>query len=344
MTATSRVPAMQKTAVIALKLGVTAGAVVWLLTKVELANVIATVRMVPPGAIVLAALLIVAQALLAAVRWHLIMRYLGIPIRLARTLQIFWIGQFATALLPGGVAGDGVRMWVLSGSGARPSKCINSVLFDRAAALTGLILLVAAVLPFVDDRVAVGPVRYGISALLIAAIASGLAIGLLLRVPACWQHFRVARGAVILSSDLRIVIRSAPRVIDLLALSAGAIACNTLTMFLLVRSLGVAVPFGDCMVLAPLVILATTLPVAIGGWGLREGSTVGLFALIGVTPAVSLAASITIGLLSTLISVPGALIWLQQGHTSHAEPEDGAARADPSPRGTKYYAGEADVL
>jgi hypothetical protein len=50
---------------------------------------------------------------------------------------------------------------------------------------------------------------------------------------------------------------------------------------------------------------------SIGGWGLREASMVGLFALVGVPTAVSLSVSILSGLLATLVTLPGALVRLR---------------------------------
>ncbi|HEX4411541.1 MAG TPA: lysylphosphatidylglycerol synthase transmembrane domain-containing protein [Xanthobacteraceae bacterium] len=302
---------MKKRVLILLKLAVTVGALGWLLYKFEAANVFANLRTVAAPALLLAGALVLAQSVLAAIRWHLLMRYLGIAIDLARTLQIFWIGQFATVLLPGGVAGDGVRMWVLTRDGTRASASINSVILDRVAALTGLFLLVAASLPFADDRVAAASVRYALAAFLVAAVAVGLCIGLFLRPPERWLDYRVVRAVFALAEDLRAVCRSPRQALSLVALSIIGIGSNILTMFVLVRSLGVALRFSDCMVLAPLVVLITTLPVSLGGWGVREGSTVGLFGLVGVPPAVSLSASILIGLLTTLISVPGVVVWLR---------------------------------
>lgn len=312
---------MKKQALILVKLAVTVGALGWLLYKFEVGNVFANLRSVSMPALVLAAVLVLAQSVLAAVRWHLLMRYLGLSIALIRTLQIFWIGQFATALLPGGVAGDGVRMWVLTRDGTKASTSINSVILDRAVALTGLFLLVAASLPFADDRVAPAPVRYGVAAFLVIGIAVALGIGILLRLLARWQGHRAARAVAALSDDLRTVCRVPTHAVGLVVLSLIGIGCNILTLFVLLRSLGVALGLADCMVLAPLVILATTLPISLGGWGIREGSTVGLFSLIGVAPAISLTSSIVIGLLSTAVSIPGILVWLQWTRATRANRE-----------------------
>jgi glycosyltransferase 2 family protein len=302
---------MKKSAILLLKLAVTVGVLGWLIAKVEPRTILATVQVIPPATLAIAVLLVVVQPLVAAYRWYLILRYLNSPLPLTQTLLVSWMAVFASALLPGGVAGDGVRMWVLSRDGVPPSKSINSVLLDRAAALTGLLLLVAATVPFVDDRVAAAPVRYGAAALLVAGVAVPFAIGLWMRLPARWGRFRAVRAFYNLSGDLRAVCWPVRRAITLTGMSGFVIACNSLNTFLLLRSLGAQAGLLDSMVLAPLIILVTTLPISFGGWGLREGSMVGLFGLIGVAPAVSLTVSILLGLLSTAVTLPGALVFLQ---------------------------------
>jgi glycosyltransferase 2 family protein len=151
-----------------------------------------------------------------------------------------------------------------------------------------------------------------------AGVVVGLAIGLYIRLPARWDRFVVARAVTSVSNDLWAVCVPPRRAAGLTCLSVFAIWCNALNIFLLVRSLGVPVGLLDTMVLAPLVILVLVLPISIGGWGLREGAMVGLLGIIGIAPAISLSVSILTGLLSTAVSLPGALVWLQWWYRADA--------------------------
>jgi glycosyltransferase 2 family protein len=302
---------LKKVALIVVKVVVTVGIFWILLSHVDVKSVAATMRAIPFAASAAAALLVLAQPLIAALRWHFIMRFLGASVRLPQTLRVFWIGQFATTLLPGAMAGDGARMWVMARSGMRASKSIDSVLLDRIAALAGLTLLVAAILPFVGDVIAPASLRYAGAVVLAAGTMVGFIAGVCLRLPASSQNFRAGRAFAYLLDDLRAICSPPWRLAGLVGLSAFAVALNGLTVFVLVRSLGVQIRLSDCLALMPVVILVTTLPISLGGWGLREGSMVGLLSIVGVPPAVSFSVSIVLGLLATVISAPGALIWLQ---------------------------------
>jgi glycosyltransferase 2 family protein len=297
--------------IFAVKLIITGAVLAVLFSKVKPASVIETMRLVPLPALLLALGLACLQPLIAATRWHLILRRLCGSFSMLRTFHIYWNGIFAAALLPGGVSGDGLRMWILSRAGLRPSKAVNSVLLDRAMALTGLFLLVAITLPFLDDAIADAPVRYASSLLLIVSVMLGYLIGLSTRFPLPWHRFRAIRAVMHLSSDLRAVSVPIWRAAGLISLSALVLFCYSLKIFLLIRSLQVPVSFFDALILSPLVILSVMLPISIGGWGLREASMMGLFAVVGVPATVSLSVSVLSGLLTMLVTLPGALIRLR---------------------------------
>ena len=303
--------ALQARGLLVLKLVVTTGILTWLFRSVRLDGFMVAIRHISPVGIVLAGGLVCGQALIAALRWHSILRYLGAGLSVIRTIELFWTGLFFAAISPGGLAGDGARMWMLASTGSSAPKSINSVVLDRLAALAGLVLLVAASLPFVDDRVASQSVRYGTAAFLSLGLLASFAFVTGFQVPTAWQRSGAGRAAGSLLSDLKMLCWPLRRPLTLALLSVLTVASFAFAVFVLLRSVGSVIGPLDCMVLVPLIVLATTLPVSFGGWGLREGSMVGLFALVGISPADAFSVSIVAGLLSTAASLPGALVWLR---------------------------------
>jgi hypothetical protein len=101
-----------------------------------------------------------------------------------------------------------------------------------------------------------------------------------------------------------------------------------LSAYILARSLAIDVSAVQCITLIPPVILMTTLPISIGGWGVREAGMVGMLGLVGVSQAAALMLSIQTGLLSIIVSLPASLIWLAyRKRTPHPLPADGSATA-----------------
>ena len=90
--------------------------------------------------------------------------------------------------------------------------------------------------------------------------------------------------------------------------------------FALARALGVAVDFLDCLVLVPPVILVSTLPISLAGWGVREGAMVAAFGLIGIAAYQALGVSVAFGLVAIVVGVPGGVVWLLGGGLARMEP------------------------
>ena len=324
---------MKKYVILLSKVAFTVGALVWLLHRIGVATLFESVSKVPEQTIILAAILAALQALLASTRWRLILRYLGVAIAFVRSVQIYWIGMFATALLPGGVAGDGLRIWMLVRSGTELAPSVNSVLLDRLAALAGLMLLVAVGLPFADDRIAPMQTRLTVAVVLLIGLAAAFAIGLWVRIPQYWLRFRAMRAAMTFLVDFRTLCKSSLHAFDLIALSMLSFILVLLAVFALFRSLGASVGVIETITLGSLVVLAVTLPISLGGWGLREGAMVGLFGIIGVPPATSLAVSIVLGLLATAVSLPGLLLWIRwrPDTPNIGDRENAPANGEPKP-------------
>jgi uncharacterized membrane protein YbhN (UPF0104 family) len=106
-----------------------------------------------------------------------------------------------------------------------------------------------------------------------------------------------------------------------LALTSFATNLNfAVAAFLLGRALGLPTTFSDFLAFMPAVILATTLPVSFGGWGVREGLLVVLLGRVGVPAADALALSLLFGAGNALCGLPGLAAWLLAERLSPAPP------------------------
>ena len=94
--------------------------------------------------------------------------------------------------------------------------------------------------------------------------------------------------------------------------------------FLLGQALGVKATGWDFLAIMPAVTLATTLPISLGGWGVREGAFVLLLGRVGVPAAEALSLSLLFGLFSMVSGFPGLLAWA----TGWQGREDAARSAD----------------
>ena len=69
-----------------------------------------------------------------------------------------------------------------------------------------------------------------------------------------------------------------------------------------------------CLVLIPPVVLVSTIPISIAGWGVREAAMITLLALVGVAEADAFVLSVLFGLLTFGLSLPGGIVWIIGGY------------------------------
>ena len=97
----------------------------------------------------------------------------------------------------------------------------------------------------------------------------------------------------------------------LIVTSSFLIHSITILIFLaIVHPFSVGIPHVLYIILIPMMILVTTLPISVAGWGVREGFFVYTFGQFGVDNATSISISIIYGLLVLIFSIPGSATWL----------------------------------
>ena len=76
---------------------------------------------------------------------------------------------------------------------------------------------------------------------------------------------------------------------------------------------GAKLNFVEFSLLWPFVLIFSMIPISIAGWGVREGTMVVAFGILGNSPDIALATSIAFGIVMILVSLPGGVIWAASG-------------------------------
>lgn len=259
---------------------------------------------------VLAVVVLLLQIGAAACRWHSIMQCIGAAPPLVRLWRHCMVAQCFGQALPSAVGSDVIRVWLVRRDGIALRAGLVSVLLDRVLGLFALVVVVVAMLS--PSAVTQDP-RARFVLVAIAAIAFGGFVAALLvaRLPAGWfAHKRVLRLAHDLAVALRAVFTDARAAF---AVGGSALLVHLLSIaaiWLLARSLDVEIGVLALAMTVPVALLAASIPVSIGGWGVREGVLVKLLATQGVAADSALALSVLFGLALALASLPGGLLWL----------------------------------
>lgn len=103
--------------------------------------------------IVPASLALLLNIFMGSIRWQWLLNAQGIHLPFLRTLELTLIGNFFNVALPGAVSGDFVKAFYIGKEleGQR-AKSFGSIIFDRVAGLSALVLVSASTL-FLEARV-----------------------------------------------------------------------------------------------------------------------------------------------------------------------------------------------
>jgi uncharacterized membrane protein YbhN (UPF0104 family) len=279
---------------------------------------------------VLAALVLTALATVtSAWRWRVVAARLGVPLAPGRAICAYYRSQFLNATLPGGILGDAHRA-VRHGreAGDLPAG-LRATMWERVAGQVAQVALTVLALLLLPS-----PLR----PLCPVAIAAGLVVGSSL----WWLRHRGAdreagRGATtrrgFLAADVRALLdrRTAPRI----ALASTASTAAHLALFMVaVRAVGVDAPVTVLVPTGLLVLVVSSVPLSIAGWGPREGVTAWAFGFAGLGAGNGLTVSVVYGVLVAVATLPGVAVLLSDAlfRRRTGGPRDGSGeRMDQQP-------------
>lgn len=260
----------------------------------------------------LAAVFTALQTIVWGMRWRLILSTLARGAYMApltEMLKISYIGAFFNCCLPGTVGGDVIRVWLAKSEQVSLSLSIHSVVIDRMIALAALILLVLIMLPVLGKHAGIEPMAAWIAAA--AAVLLGLwLIFNIERLLNKFTHIPIVQWLLYFVASLRLLLNRKRAALAALLYALAGHASYCLCGYVLARSLGIELSVLQALAFIPPVVLATTLPISIGGWGVREAGMVGMLGMIGIEQAQALLLSVQLGLISIIVTLPAGLLWL----------------------------------
>jgi glycosyltransferase 2 family protein len=284
------------------------------LRRVDLAGVAQRLGALDLRWIVFVLITLNVQIALNAVRWREIVAVCGASLTVPTALRFTFIGQFFSQVLPSTVGGDAARIWLLARGGAGWPTSIYSVLIDRVVGVAVLAALVAACLPWTlplvrDPLAQAGLIVIGIGALFAAAVFLALGIPKLWLMERWWitRHLATASRLAWKLCRSAAGLRVAPiafLVHFLTVLAAWALARAVHASIDLVQTLFVVLP----------VVLLSTIPVSIAGWGVRESAMVMAFAYAGLPESDGLIVSLLYGAANLGVGAIGGLVWIGSGY------------------------------
>jgi uncharacterized membrane protein YbhN (UPF0104 family) len=307
----------RKTAWLFVRLGVSAALIAWLLHRVDARLVVEQIATIGfANAVAILALQFLNTGL-KSYKWQRLLDADGIHLSHATAFASYLMSTFFSLFLPTAIGGDAVRAVDVARRSGRRVATATSVVADRvlgfaAIGMIGLAALAAGSAAVLAPRLRwSGAVLYGGVLVASAALFTGWPLGRLERLGLA-RLPRVDRLARSAARSLE-AYRKSGRLIELAVLSVAAQAIVVVAVYVIARSLAIAVPLPYFFVIVPLIGLVESVPVSIYGIGLRDVSYVYLLGLVGVPQEQSVSLSVLYVVLTVVYALFGGAVFALRG-------------------------------
>lgn len=294
--------------------------IAWLLTEIDIRTVIERWSSVNwLLLVVLVPLLYLFNTYLRTARLRLILRTHGMPL----SFRWLWLVQlkssFVVSFVPGGVSGDVYRTYVIGRKIERTLDSISAVMLEKIIGLLAMMSL--SIVSLMVGMGLLGVTAYSNLIGPVAVIAGGLVMFCLgsylvirLRLLARWRlPFSFWTRLEETADRLALQFRDGRVVLSLALLSLLLQFSIILWYFVVAQAKALDLSLITLLIAVPIVELLLTIPISIGGVGVRDASLVVLLLPFGLSAEEIVSLSLLVAFTATLVRVLSGLAFLFDG-------------------------------
>ncbi|MFQ5904707.1 MAG: lysylphosphatidylglycerol synthase transmembrane domain-containing protein [Candidatus Binatia bacterium] len=298
-----------------LKTLVSLGLLSFLLSRIDIAQLLQVLSSVHLSYLVVALTSYFLGQVISAVRWTLLAQPLGFRNPFKDFAIFYFIGMFFNLFAPSIVGGDVGRVFYLARGGAEKRErdwagattcALISVIADRAIGMAVLVWIGAVALVVFPKYSLPWIVRYPAFALALGFLLGWVLLPLLNRF--------LRRREDSMGKNLRLALETYrgnhPILLQAIILSLSVHFIQTWIQILLGRALDLEIPWSYCFILYPLVGVFSALPISLNGIGLREGGYLFLLGQIDISSEKAIAFGLLWFIIVVLDSLIGGVVFI----------------------------------
>jgi uncharacterized membrane protein YbhN (UPF0104 family) len=307
---------MKKILLLLLRLAVSGGLLALAFRHVNWSVLIDSIRHMNAAWFAAGVLILVAQLILAALRWRRIAEACGLSMRTSAAIRYSLIAAFFNQTLPASVGGDAARIWLLGREHGNWKAPLYSIVIDRCLGGVALALIVLACLPLAFALIAQPAARLGLIFIglgCLGAFTAALTAGAL---PWAWiDRWKATRQARAVARICGKLFLSSWGGLGVLIASIVVHLASALAMWCIAQAIGAPLGLGAALVLVPPVMLCAMVPISIAGWGVRESAMVAILSYAHVGSSDGFLISVLFGAAGVLIGMVGGFFWILSGNS-----------------------------
>jgi glycosyltransferase 2 family protein len=278
---------------LAIRIAVTLSVLGYLASKLDWPELGRQLAWTDPTPLSVACAVFGAALFAAILRWWLLLKVQGILLPLGKTVQLAFAGLFFNLFLFSAIGGDLLKaIYLMRYAPGNRARAALSIVMDRAFGLLVLVGIVVFVMPwqfrFLMERDEMRTLAYALSLLLAVGGTVAILIALLPRrlVPTAaqrvWKRIPYIEAVESVLVGFRQHGTELVYTLGALGFSLCSTALTALAGCWIAKALHIDLTFLQMAVILSVVICATSLPISIGGHGIREGTFLLMFTIFGI--------------------------------------------------------------
>lgn len=309
--------ALRRFAGFALKLGISAGILVWLFQQTDLTDVLARARAANPVLLLVALGIFGIIVLISSWRWRLLLHAIQVEAPIRRLANSWLVALFFNNFLPSNIGGDVVRVADTASLAGSRTVAAAVVLVDRAMGLAAL-LVVAALGAWLATAAGIAvPARDYLWLAAFGCVVAGLPT---LYRPKVLAKLLAPIGALhpeLVGTRVDRFLRAIEQISDhpwrVTQAILGAVAVQVLLVvyhIAIAQAIGVSLSLTMGLVIVPVSLVLQMAPVSVNGFGVREAVFTFFFTRLGLPVDAAIALSLLSAALLMLFSLSGGAVFL----------------------------------
>lgn len=287
-----------------------------LITRIGLDKILSQVHDVNFWYCAIATLALFLSNVLGSWQWHKLLAARGIHLSLGRTISYYFVGLFFNNFLIGYVGGDAIRIYDTSRVSGDSSGSVSAVFFDRFIGL--LTMITMALISSIIWARTLGSGKIILTVIFIFIIwLAGLVVLFNKKLAKFIAHYllklmsaSVRRKGSEIYNGINAFRNEKALLLRIALLSFGIQFLRIMVHYFAALAVGIHAHILYFLIFIPVVALASSLPISIGGIGVREQSAVFLFSRIGILNAEIVLFQFLAYLIGIVATIPGGLIFM----------------------------------
>jgi len=265
-----------------IKIVLSIGLLIFVLSKIDTQKLLSILKEANIFWLLIALLAFNLSKIVSSVRLNFYLKDLGIILSEKENLILYYVGMFYNLFLPGGIGGDGYKIYLLRKKYQTPViSLVNATLLDRISGLVALLFLAGILFYFSSFSITIEPLKY------LAILEAFLVYPIFL-----YLHKKLFKNFLTFLKETTFL----GFLVQILQL---------LSVYFIIKALPQSTPLIDFLTLFLISSVIAVLPLTIGGVGARKLTFLYGLSLINQDPAVGIAFSFIFFLITLISSAIG---------------------------------------